>query len=144
MKYETLMTKCISLALTAACLAGYQTAAVRRAEEACINQAEPARGNGSDFLPTWQDGVFEGRGVGFGGEIAVSVTVDGGRIAAVDVFSADGEDPAYFAEAEGVVNRILAEQSDEVDTVSGATFSSRGILEAVRNALETGEGGGSQ
>ena len=101
-------------------------------------------GSESESLPAGEDGVFEGQGVGFGGEIAVTVTVDGGRIAAVDVLSADGEDPAYFAEAEGVTDRILAEQSMEVDTVSGATFSSRGILEAVRNALETGKGGRSQ
>ena len=152
MKYETLITKGISLALTAACLAGYQIAAVHRADETRANQAEIARveahnaeilarhsGSESESLPVWEDGVFEGRGVGFGGEIAAAVTVENGRITAVDILSASGEDPAYFAEAEAVADRILAEQSAEVDTVSGATFSSGGILEAVRNALEQGK-----
>jgi len=90
--------------------------------------------------PLYEDGNYEGVSRGYGGDVRVSVTVDGGRIAAVDILASEGEDPAYFAEARAVTDRVLTAQSAEVNAVSGATFSSRGILEAVRNALEGGKG----
>ena len=38
----------------------------------------------------------------------------------------------------GVIDRIIQSQNLDVDVVSGATYSSRGIISAVKNAL-TGE-----
>jgi uncharacterized protein with FMN-binding domain len=52
------------------------------------------------------------------------------------VLSADGEDPAYYAQAESVLEEMLRQQSTEVDTVSGATYSSQGLIAATAQALE--------
>ena len=80
-------------------------------------------------------GTYTGTGEGYGGEITVSVTVSGGQITAIEIVSAPDETPAYLGQATGVIERILARQVPGVDAVSGATFSSEGIMEAVENAL---------
>jgi uncharacterized protein with FMN-binding domain len=81
------------------------------------------------------DGVYIGSGEGFGGEILVQVTVTGGRIEAIEVISAQEETPLYFHRASAVIAAILGGQTAEVDAVSGATYSSEGIMDAVRDAL---------
>ena len=99
-------------------------------------------GQGSTTTPTtevpeggYQDGTYQGSGTGFGGTITVQVTVSGGKITAVDILSASGETGSYFASAQGVVSKVLSSQSPNVDAVSGATYSSNGIIQAVQNAL---------
>mgnify|MGYP000051955008 CR=1 FL=1 len=57
------------------------------------------------------------------------------EITAVDILSASGETGSYFASAQGVVSKVLSSQSPNVDAVSGATYSSNGIIQAVQNAL---------
>ena len=81
------------------------------------------------------DGTYTGTGEGYGGDITVSVTVSGGQITAIEIVSAPDETPAYFSQATGVIERMLAHQVAGVDAVSGATFSSEGIMAAVENAL---------
>lgn len=85
------------------------------------------------------DGTYEGSGTGFGGEINVSVTIAEGKLTAIDVLNADGEDPAYYDQAVAVIDEMLKAQSSEVDTVSGATFSSTGLIEATADALGKAE-----
>lgn len=86
---------------------------------------------------TYRDGTYRGQGNGFGGPITVSVTVENGQIAEVEILSADFEDPAYSSTAEADLPGMIVEtQSTDLDTVGGATFTSRGILDAVNNALE--------
>ena len=99
-------------------------------------------GQGSTTTPTtevpeggYKDGTYQGSGTGFGGMITVQVTVSGGKITAVDILSASGETGSYFASAQGVVSKVLSSQSPNVDAVSGATYSSNGISQAVQNAL---------
>ena len=65
----------------------------------------------------------------------MQVTVSDGKITAVDILSASGETGSYFASAQGVVSKVLSSQSPNVDAVSGATYSSNGIIQAVQNAL---------
>lgn len=86
----------------------------------------------------YKDGVYKGSAQGYGGLITVQVTVEGGRITAVDILSADGETASFFNRAKGVIESVLTHQTWEVDVISGATYSSRGILGAIQNAL-TGE-----
>ena len=87
---------------------------------------------------TYKDGVYTGSSRGYGGKITVQVTVKEQKITDVSVLSAPGETSSFLAKAKGVINRVLHAQTWEVDVVSGATYSSRGILGAIRNAL-TGE-----
>lgn len=89
-----------------------------------------------DALGPYQDGSYTASAQGFGGDITVTVTIQGGYISDITVDDASGEDSAYFSMAEDILEDILSAQSAEVDTVSGATFSSTGLKNAVAAALE--------
>ncbi|MFV0528212.1 MAG: FMN-binding protein [Lachnospiraceae bacterium] len=84
---------------------------------------------------TYQDGTYYGTGTGYGGAITVKVVISGGKITAITIESAANEDEAYLVKAKAVITSMLSQQTTNVDTVSGATFSSNGIIQAVRNAL---------
>ena len=101
-----------------------------------------AEGQGSTTTPVtdvpkdgYKDGTYQGSGTGFGGTVTVQVTVANGKITAIDIVDASGETPSYFASAKGVISKMLAGQTPNVDAVSGATYSSNGIIQAVQNAL---------
>lgn len=78
---------------------------------------------------------YIGEGQGFGGPIKVKVTMDGDKIANIEVLShsesAGIADPAF----ETVPKAIIEKQSTEVDAATGATLASNGIMEAVKDAL---------
>ena len=104
--------------------------------------AASGQGQGTTTTPTtavpeggYKDGTYQGSGTGFGGMITVQVTVSGGKIASIDILSASGETGSYFASAQGVISRMISGQTPNVDAVSGATYSSNGIIQAVQNAL---------
>lgn len=84
----------------------------------------------------YTDGTYTGSGTGFrNATTTVSVTVSGGKISSIETIS-HGDTPHYYERTIDVITEeILSSQSTSVDTVSGATFSSRGIMEAVENAL---------
>lgn len=83
------------------------------------------------------DGVYKGSATGFSGPVTVAVTIMDKKIISIDILSST-DDEAFFNRAKGVIDRIIASQSFDVDVVSGATYSSNGIIAAVKNAL-TGE-----
>lgn len=82
----------------------------------------------------YKDGTYYGTGKGFAGEVKVKVDISGGKIAAISIVSTKDGD-SYIKSASSILDSIVEKQSTNVDTVSGATFSSRGIIEAVRSAL---------
>ena len=84
------------------------------------------------------DGVYEGTGTGFAGKITVAVEIKDKKIVAITVLNVEADDAAFFNRAKGVIDKIIQSQNLDVDVVSGATYSSRGIISAVKNAL-TGE-----
>lgn len=83
------------------------------------------------------DGVYKGSATGFSGPVTVAVTIMDKKIISIDILSST-DDEAFFNRAKGVIDRIIASQYFDVDVVSGATYSSNGIIGAVKNAL-TGE-----
>lgn len=89
---------------------------------------------------SWADGVYRGSAMGYGGTITVEVTISGGSIADIQVVDHAKETPSYFEKALAIVSRIVEAQSPNVDTVSGATYSSNGIREAVIVALNQAAG----
>lgn len=110
-----------------------------------------AGGAGTTTTPTttvpadgYVDGTYTGSGTGFGGTVTVQVTVSGHKITAINILDASSETPAYFANAKGVINKILSGQTPNVDAVSGATYSSNGIIQAVQNALSQAIPSGNQ
>ena len=97
------------------------------------------KANAGDIdLSKIKDGTYEGQANGYRGLVKVSVTVKDHKITAIKVLS-NSDDAAFFNRAStGVIKNILEKQSLKVDVVSGATYSSNGIIKAVKNAL-TGE-----
>jgi uncharacterized protein with FMN-binding domain len=143
MKHANFIMKLLCLGLVLGSLWQYQQIANSRAAVVADHeaQAEEINAYNAEILQAenespYEDGVYQGTATGFGGDITVEVTVEEGGIAKIEVLSADGEDPAYYSQAESVVEEMLLRQSTEVDTVSGATYSSRGLIEATAQALE--------
>ena len=148
--HSILITRILSLALIIGVLVYYNGIAAERqamvqAREAEIQAAEAYNAivlaaESEAQVSRWADGTYEGTGTGFGGDVVLSLTVADGRICSIDVVSASGEDAAYFSMARELLDTIIKKQSADVDTVSGATFSSHGIIDAVTAALEKAEG----
>ena len=91
-----------------------------------------AHGDAQSFV----DGTYEGVGVGFAGHIKVKVVIKDSKIASIELIEVEADDGAFVNKAKGVIDAMLQYQTIDVDTVSGATYSSKGIIAAVRNALE--------
>ena len=84
----------------------------------------------------FKNGTFEGTGEGYAGTVHVSITIENDYITAFSAY-ADDDDPDYFSDAmQHVIPQIQQSMSADVDACSGATYSSKGIIEAARNALE--------
>ena len=85
-----------------------------------------------------KDGTFEGSARGFGGMLTVAATVENGYLCDIAVTDTSDDKPYIERASENMPVRIALAQAfsvDEVDTVAGATVSSRGILNATNNAL---------
>ncbi len=100
--------------------------------KAQVTETQSAESDDSNY----KDGTYQGEAEGFGGTVAVEVTVEKGKITAVEIVSAQKEDGAYLSMAKDIIPKIIEAQSADVDTISGATFSSTGIKNASQEALE--------
>jgi len=90
----------------------------------------------SETSSVYMDGTYEGTAFGNNGELTVLVTIENNVMTNITVAS-HHEDKPYITDAiEKVIPEILAKNSTQLDTVSGATFSSGGIIDAVAAALE--------
>lgn len=137
----------LSVALVTACVAGslsgyeapvyaatQEETPVKKEETKEKKEEKKTAAKGSFDL---EDGVYKGTGTGYAGDITVSVQIKDKQIVSIDILSSS-DDAAFFSRAKAVIDKIIEGQTLDVDTVSGAAFSSRGIISAVKNAL-TGE-----
>ena len=85
----------------------------------------------------YRDGVYTASAQGFGGPITLQVTIQNDTITDITIVSAEGETQPYFSRARRVISTILERNTPEVDSISGATYSSTGILNAVKSALSS-------
>ena len=110
------------------------TAVVEQSAEAASSEAE------EEALPKlpYADGVYVGSSRGYGGAVRVQVTMENGSITEVEILDASHETKQFLRRAKRLLTTVVEAQSWEVDAVSEATYTSRGILGAVQNAL-TGE-----
>ena len=90
--------------------------------------------------PALQDGVWAGTGNGRNGDIQVSVTVKGGKIIAGKVVLEDETDFAKPAAQEIIDQAVGKGHIKSYDAVSGATITSNGTAEAIKNALAKASG----
>ena len=114
-------------------------AEVRAAQERAAQRQQGTAGGTAGSAKQYKDGNYTASGRGFGGNITLTVTISGGRITDITINDASSEDKAYFDMAVKILNSMIAAQSAEVDAVAGATYSSNGIITAVRSALEEAE-----
>ena len=110
------------------------TTVVEQPVEAASSEAE------EEPLPKlpYADGVYVGSSRGYGGAVRVQVTMENGSITEVEILDASHETKQFLRRAKRLLTTVVETQSWEVDAVSEATYTSRGILGAVQNAL-TGE-----
>lgn len=80
-------------------------------------------------------GTYEGTAAGLNGDITVSVTVSSDAITAVEILAQQETAGIADAALAQIPERIVASQSLGVDSVSGATFTSKGIVDAVAAAV---------
>ena len=131
--------RAVSLIAVVGILTGYNSVLDAREKneeiarlKAQVTETESADGAGGNY----KDGTYQGEADGFGGMITVEVKIEKGKITGIDVVSAEKEDGAYLSMAKDIIPEIIEAQSAEVDTISGATFSSTGIKNASQEALE--------
>ena len=127
-----------------------ETTTVPAASSECVTEAaetemttismttEPVTEAPPETQPTYRykNGTFEGTGEGYSGTVHVSITIENDYITAFSAY-ADDDDPDYFSDAmQYVIPQIQLSLSADADACSGATYSSKGIIEAAKNALE--------
>ena len=107
------------------------TAVVEQPAEAASSEAE------EEALPKlpYADGVYVGSSRGYGGAVRVQVTMENGSITEAEILDASHETKQFLRRAKRLLTTVVEAQSWEVDAVSEATYTSRGILGAVQNAL---------
>ena len=132
----------VSMLAIVGVLLGYNSVLdVRAKEDEIARLSAQVAGNGQSDSENggstnYNDGTYTGEADGFGGTIQVEVKIEKSKIAEINVISAEKEDGAYLSMAKDMIPKILDAQSADIDTISGATFSSTGIKNASEQALE--------
>ena len=132
----------VSMLAIVGVLLGYNSVLDARAkEEEIARLSAQVAGNGQSDSENagstnYKDGTYTGEADGFGGTIQVEVKIEKSKIAEINVISAEKEDGAYLSMAKDIIPQIIDAQSADIDTISGATFSSTGIKNASEQALE--------
>ncbi|MGN9166224.1 flavocytochrome c [Tissierellaceae bacterium HCP3S3_D8] len=122
--------KIISLLLIFTMVFGILTACGKKDDNAGESQGTIA----------YEDGVYEGVGGGNGGEIKVNVTVKDGKIESIDVVEHKETEILSDAAFEKIPQAVIDNQSVNIDAVTGATYTSKGIILAVKDALKKADG----
>lgn len=82
-----------------------------------------------------KQGTYSAQARGMAGFVGVKLTIKNDKITQVDL-DLSTETPQYGQKAEKQLQKeILTKQSADIDAVSGATFTSNGVKEAVAEAL---------
>lgn len=100
--------------------------------DATTNSKESIDSNKST---SYKDGTYTGSSSGYNGTISVEVTVKNNSISDIKITDYADDEPYIDDAISGITKNILDAQNTEVDTVSGATYSSKGIINAVKAAL---------
>lgn len=90
--------------------------------------------------PTIQDGTWSGDGEGFKGKLSVEITTKDGKIVDAELTSIQDSD---FAKeyAQQIVNQVVEKGTIKgVDAISSATYTTKGVLDAFKNAIDKASG----
>ena len=146
MRRKYFLIKLLNIVMIVIVLMTYQSIAADRAKkEAAAIKMEAKTGQGAGAGNTgkaqkrgspYKDGEYTGQAEGYGGTVEMKVKISHGKITGIETVSASGEDASYYDMAKAVIPKMVEDQSPDVDTVSGATYSSTGIINAVTSALQ--------
>ena len=126
---KTKVIKWMNLFLVLAVLFGYQWIALGNQKKR--DDYKQLKMENEKKLPTkWKNGVY------YGEPVKLKVIIQSNKIKSITVISAKQETKEYWNMAATLLDDIIKKQSAEVDVVSGATYSSRGIINATKQALE--------
>ncbi len=154
MGYTHFISRALSLAVIVGAFAGYNhviTYKDSQAAELIANDEQAAVDAGVleikeeyNYINTkevvrYADGTYTDSAKGYGGDVEVQVTIADGAISNIELTSAANEDKAYLDMAVSVIDEMIGSGSTDVDTVSGATFSSTGIINATKKAIAQAE-----
>lgn len=135
------IAKAVNLVAMVAIIVGFSAwADEAQAHDAQVEEQILAAERAAMRGPYANDGVFTGSAEGFGGTVEMQVTVDGGYITSVDILDASNEDDAWLDMAVVLLDRIKQSQTTDIDVVSGATYTSAGILNGCAEALRKSMG----
>lgn len=82
-------------------------------------------------------GTYEGKGQGRNGEIKVSVTINSnGEIENIEVLEHEENKEFIEASFSKIRNKMIEQNTYDIDVISGATDTSKGLIEAVKNAVD--------
>lgn len=89
-----------------------------------------------DVSGPWTDGTYQGTGSGvYGDDIVVSVTIADGKISAISIDEQHETENIGGAALPTYIDAVIANQSTEIDAVTGATMTKTGFIDAVKEAL---------
>lgn len=143
MRTKSFFIKLINVVCICAILFAYQGFAKKRQDEIKAMEqkasTEMIKAGDNSTQSLYKDGTYTGSAQGFGGIVEVELVIENGAIALAKATSADDETPDYFKQAEIIFDEVVKKQSVDVDVVSGATYSSNGIINGLKEALEKAE-----
>ena len=118
----------LAMLLSLTIVLGCENAEMQAIRSMPINHVDLAKVKDGDFLGAFSYGGFK---------YVVRTNVVDHKF--VDIIVLQNRKTHWAKRAEGVVKRILDQQKNDVDAVSGATISSKALLKAVERALAKGE-----
>ena len=137
------MKKCLSLILVLAmvlCMAAYGAAPAQATQAGTYTQKWPQCAGVPTQARTYTPGTYTGVGAGKNGDITVEVTFSAEKIERITVVSHSETPSLSDAAIANIPTQIVEAQSLGVDAVSGATYTSNGIVEAVADAVKQAGG----
>ena len=87
----------------------------------------------------YADGTYTGSGRGYSGTTEVSVTIANDKITSINLVSKNDSQRQFQSAWNSIPSKIISSNSTNVSVVSGATYSSEGIISAVEDALSQAE-----
>ena len=137
------MKKCLSLILVLAmvlCMAAYGAAPAQATQAGNYTQKWPQCAGVPTQARTYTPGTYTGVGAGKNGDITVEVTFSADKIEHITVVSHSETPSLSDAAIANIPTQIVEAQSLGVDAVSGATYTSNGIVDAVADAVKQAGG----
>ncbi|MFA5528823.1 MAG: FMN-binding protein [Peptostreptococcales bacterium] len=85
---------------------------------------------------TYKDGIYYNHAYGYHSEIKVKVIVKDGKLYEIEIL--DHQEPQVLADVvfKRLPSKMIKKNTPDVDIVSGATYTSNSLIEAVSKALD--------